>query len=55
MRLRYNIKPCRAMCILEREREHIGLIWSRVTCLDSRLLLKVLHVKLLEILVVFGS
>jgi hypothetical protein len=25
------------MCILEREREHIGLIWSRVTCLDSLL------------------
>jgi hypothetical protein len=23
------------MCILEREREHIGSIWSRVTCLDS--------------------
>jgi hypothetical protein len=22
------------MCILEREREHIGYIWSRVTCLD---------------------
>jgi hypothetical protein len=22
------------MCILEREREHIGSIWSRVTCLD---------------------
>jgi hypothetical protein len=22
------------MCILEREREHMGLIWSRVTCLD---------------------
>jgi hypothetical protein len=25
------------MCILEREREHIGSIWSRVTCLDSSL------------------
>jgi hypothetical protein len=25
------------MCILEREREHIGSIWSRVTCLDSLL------------------
>jgi hypothetical protein len=25
------------MCILEREREHMGLIWSRVTCLDSLL------------------
>jgi hypothetical protein len=24
---------CRAMCTLEREREHIGSIWSRVTCL----------------------
>jgi hypothetical protein len=22
------------MCILERQREHIGSIWSRVTCLD---------------------
>jgi hypothetical protein len=33
MRLRYNIKACRAMCILEREREHIGSIWSRVTFL----------------------
>jgi hypothetical protein len=21
------------MCILEKEREHIGSIWSRVTCL----------------------
>jgi hypothetical protein len=25
------------MCTLEREREHIGSIWSRVTCLDSLL------------------
>jgi hypothetical protein len=25
------------MCIPEREREHIGSIWSRVTCLDSPL------------------
>jgi hypothetical protein len=25
------------MCILEREREYIGSIWSRVTCLDSLL------------------
>jgi hypothetical protein len=25
------------MCILEREREHIGSVWSRVTCLDSPL------------------
>jgi hypothetical protein len=37
MRLRYSIKACRPMCILEREREHIGSIWSRVTCLDLRL------------------
>jgi hypothetical protein len=37
MGLRYSIKPCRPMCILEREREHIGSIWSRVTCLDSPL------------------
>jgi hypothetical protein len=33
MRLRYSIKACRALCILEREREHIESIWSRVTCL----------------------
>jgi hypothetical protein len=33
MRLRYSIKACRPMCILEREREYIGLIWSRVTYL----------------------
>jgi hypothetical protein len=25
------------MCTIEREREHIGSIWSRVTCLDSKL------------------
>jgi hypothetical protein len=25
------------MCILEIEREHIGSIWSMVTCLDSPL------------------
>jgi hypothetical protein len=25
------------MCILEKEREYIGSIWSRVTCLDSLL------------------
>jgi hypothetical protein len=25
------------MCILEREREHIGSIWSRITCLYSPL------------------
>jgi hypothetical protein len=34
MRLRYNIKACMPMCILEREREHMRSIWSRVTCLD---------------------
>jgi hypothetical protein len=33
MRLRYSIKACRPMCTLEKEREHIGSIWSRVTCL----------------------
>jgi hypothetical protein len=33
MRLRYSITACRAMCTLEREREHIGSIWSRITCL----------------------
>jgi hypothetical protein len=33
MRLRYNIIACRPMCILERERELIGSIWSGVTCL----------------------
>jgi hypothetical protein len=33
MRLRYNIKACRPTCILEKEREHIGSIWSRVTSL----------------------
>jgi hypothetical protein len=34
MRLRYSIKACRPMCILEREKkEHIGSIWSWVTCL----------------------
>jgi hypothetical protein len=32
MRLRYSIKACRSVCILENEREHIGSIWSRVTC-----------------------
>jgi hypothetical protein len=25
------------MCILERETEHIGSIWSRIICLDSLL------------------
>jgi hypothetical protein len=33
MRLGYSITACRAMCTLEREREHIGSIWSKVTCL----------------------
>jgi hypothetical protein len=33
MRPRYSIKACMSMCILEREREHIWSIWSRVTCL----------------------
>jgi hypothetical protein len=33
MRLRYYIKVCRLMCILERERGHIESIWSRVTFL----------------------
>jgi hypothetical protein len=37
-RLKYSIKACRPMCILEKEREHIGSIWSRVTCLASHLL-----------------
>jgi hypothetical protein len=34
MRLRYSIKACMPICILEREREYIGSIWSRITCLD---------------------
>jgi hypothetical protein len=29
----YNIKACRPMCTLEREREHIESIWSRAICL----------------------
>jgi hypothetical protein len=33
MRLRYSIKAYRPVCIVEKEREHIGSIWSRVTCL----------------------
>jgi hypothetical protein len=33
MRLRYSIKACMPMCILKTVREHIGSIWSRVTCL----------------------
>jgi uncharacterized protein (DUF2141 family) len=31
--MRLSIKACMPMCILEKEREHIGSIWSRVTCL----------------------
>jgi hypothetical protein len=30
MRLRYSVKAYRPVCILEREREHIGSRWSRV-------------------------
>jgi hypothetical protein len=33
MRLRYSIMAYRGMSTLEREREHIGSIWSRVICL----------------------
>jgi hypothetical protein len=33
MWLRYSVKACKPMCTLEREKEHIGLIWSRVTYL----------------------
>jgi hypothetical protein len=33
MRLMYSIKAYRPMYTLEKEREHIGSIWSRVTCL----------------------
>jgi hypothetical protein len=29
----YSNKACMPVCILEKEREHIGSIWSRVTCL----------------------
>jgi hypothetical protein len=39
MKLKYSTKACMLMCILEREREHIWSIWSRVTWLASRLLL----------------
>jgi hypothetical protein len=56
MRLRYSIKACMPVCILEKEREHIRSIWSKVTYLTLLLLLlKVLNVKLLEILEVFGA
>jgi hypothetical protein len=34
MRLRYSIRVCRPMCTLEGEKEHIGSIWSGVTCLS---------------------
>jgi hypothetical protein len=33
MKRRYSIKECKPMCTLEKEREQIGSIWSRVTCL----------------------
>jgi hypothetical protein len=33
MRFRYSIMTCRAICTQERERENIGSMWSRVTCL----------------------
>jgi hypothetical protein len=33
MRLRYSIKACMSMCIIVKEGEHIGSIWSRATCL----------------------
>jgi hypothetical protein len=36
------------MCILEREREHIGSIWSRLTCLDSPLVAQSLARQALE-------
>jgi hypothetical protein len=56
MRLRYIIKAWRPMCILEKEREHIGSIWSRVTCLALSLAAtQSLDVELLEILEVFGA
>jgi hypothetical protein len=42
------------MCILEREKEHIGSIWSRVTCL-ALLLATPQSVEHLEILKVFGT
>jgi hypothetical protein len=32
MRLRDSIKACMPMFILEKEREHIGSIWTRITC-----------------------
>jgi hypothetical protein len=56
MGLRYSINACRTMGALEKEREHIGSIWSRVTYLAVALvLLKVLNVELLEILEVFSA
>jgi hypothetical protein len=45
-----NINACRSICILEKERENIGSIWSMVTCLPSHLLLlKVFFFKILKI------
>jgi hypothetical protein len=37
MRPRFSINAYRPMCILEKEREHIGSIWERVTCLAQPL------------------
>jgi hypothetical protein len=36
------------MCVLEREREHIRSIWSRITCLDSLLTAQSLARRALE-------
>jgi hypothetical protein len=55
MRLRYSIKAYMPMCILERGREHIGSIWSRVTCLDSPLAAQSLALQALGDSRVFGS
>jgi hypothetical protein len=56
MRLRYSIKACRAMCILERERDHIGSIWSRVTYLALPLAAaQSLECRASEILEVFNA
>jgi hypothetical protein len=33
MSLRYSIRACMPMCILEGEKEHIRSTWSCVTCL----------------------
>jgi hypothetical protein len=46
-----NIKACMAVYILEKEREHIGSIWSTVTFLVScLLLLKGLYLVFLNLL-----